>query len=164
VPEAVRHPDFEPGNQAHLTHGATSPRVIEARAADVHERLLEVAPWLAEERYAPTVARYIRATAREMLAHEHLMAASKLSSRLLEAATASSRLAWQMGDALGLTPAGHARLKMLVAGGEHAEASLSDLIAEGRRIRQRAEERQRVAALRAAGALKGDEGTEDPNG
>lgn len=149
APEGVRHPDFESGNEAALVHGAYSERALAERAQVVHERLLEVCPWLAAPRYAPSVQRYAQATAREQLAHEGLMASSKLSPRLLEAATAAGRLAWQMGDALGLTPAGHARLKMLVAGGEHAEASLADLIAEGRVIRERAEERQRQAAVEA---------------
>ncbi|MGH9089992.1 MAG: hypothetical protein ACRDZR_01210 [Acidimicrobiales bacterium] len=119
-----------------------------------------MAPWVAEERYAPSVARYIAATAREQLAHEHLMAASKLSPRLLEAATAAARLAWQMGDALGLTPAGHAKLKALVAAGEHAEASLADLVAQGRAIRQRAEARQQVAVA----AAEPPDSTEAPDG
>jgi hypothetical protein len=63
------------------------------------------------------------------------MAGGKLSPRLLETATAAARLAWSMGDALGLTPAGHARLKLLVAGATEAEASLAELAAQGRAIR-----------------------------
>ena len=127
-----RHPDFEPGNELALRHGTYSPRAVAERAALVHASLLEVAPWCAEDRYLPSVNRYLQATARETLAHEALMAGGKLSTRLLETATAAARLAWQMGDQLGLTPAGHARLKMLTAGGEHAEASLADLAEQGR--------------------------------
>ncbi len=131
-----RHPDFEPGNELGLIHGAYSERAIAERAQLVHASLLEVAPWCAEDRYVPSVNRYLQATARETLAHEALMAAgSKFSTRLLETATAAARLAWQMGDALGLTPAGHARLKLLVAGATEAEMSLADLAAEGRAIR-----------------------------
>ena len=74
----------------------------------------------------PTVHRYLQATAREQLAHEALMTSTKLSPRPLETATAAARLAWQMGDQLGLTPAGHARLKLVVAGATHAEATLAD--------------------------------------
>jgi phage terminase small subunit len=62
------------------------------------------------------------------------MRSPKLSPRLLETATAAARLAWQMGDQLGLTPAGHARLKVLVADATEAERSLADLAADGRRI------------------------------
>jgi hypothetical protein len=57
---------------------------------------------------------------------------SKISPRLLETATAAARLAWSMGDALGLTPAGHARLKLLVAGATGAEIGLAELVNQGR--------------------------------
>jgi hypothetical protein len=135
-------PPFENGNAVALRHGAYSPAEIEKRAAAVHEALLEVAPWVAEAHYAPSVDRYLKATAREQLAHEALMSGeAKVTPRLLEAATAASRLAWAMGDALGLTPAGHAKLKLLVAGAADAEASLADLIAEGKQVRLAAEAR-----------------------
>lgn len=145
-------PPFAPGNQlavghgAPVVHGAYSDRSVAERAELVHDHLLEVCPWLSAPHFAPAVLRYAQATAREQLAHEGLMASSRLSPRLLEAATAAARLAWQMADALGMTPAGHARLKMLVAGGEHAEASLADLAAEGRAVRERAERRQDALA------------------
>jgi hypothetical protein len=42
-----------------------------------------------------------------------------------------------MADQLGLTPAGHAKLKMLAAGATEAEASLSDLAARGRSVIER---------------------------
>ncbi len=131
-------PPFEPGHTLSLQHGAYSEKAIADRAEQVHGALLEVAPWVAEPHYAPSVDRYLKATAREHLAHEALTARGadgKGFTRLMEAATAASRLAWVMGDQLGLTPAGHAKLKMLVAGGEHAEASLADLAAEGRQTR-----------------------------
>lgn len=133
--DAPRHPDFEPGNTLSLVHGAYSPRAIEERAEQVHAALLEVAPWCREDRYIPSVSRYLQATAREQLAHEALMSAAKMSPRLLETATAAARLAWQMGDQLGLTPAGHSRLKLLVAGVAEAEQSLADVAANGRRAR-----------------------------
>jgi hypothetical protein len=131
-------PPFKPENDAALVHGAYSPAVIAERAAQVHDALIEVAPWVAERHYAPSVDRYLKATAREQLAHEALIGmnpGAKGFTRLLETATAASRLAWHFGDQLGLTPAGHARLKILVAGGEHAEASLADLSEQGRRAR-----------------------------
>ncbi len=134
----VERPPFAPGNVVALKHGAYSPAELEKRAEIVHEHLLDVAPWVSEEHYAPSVSRYLQATAREQLAHEALIGmepGARGFTRLLETATAASRLAWFMGDALGLTPAGHARLKMLVAGGEHAERSLADLADEGRRAR-----------------------------
>src|ERR1039458_195818 len=109
-------PPFEDGNSVALTHGAYSERAIAERAKDVHARLLEIVPWCNEPQYAPSVSRYLEATAGEQLAHEALTTgAAKLSPRLLEAVTSAARLAWRMGDELGLTPAGHAKLKLLSA-------------------------------------------------
>ena len=122
-------------NRGTRFHSVTVPTVsapIAERAALVHAALFDVAPWCAEDKFLPSVNRYLQATAREQLAHEALMASTKLSPRLLETATAAARLAWQMGDQLGLTPAGHARLKLLVAGATEAEASLADLAEQGR--------------------------------
>jgi hypothetical protein len=150
---------FAEGNRAALVHGTYSPAQIEKRAAAVHGALLEVAPWVAEEHYAPSVDRYLKATAREQLAHDALLdrgADGKGFTRLLETATAASRLAWFMGDALGLTPTGHAKLKMLVAGAVEAEASIGDLAAEGRAIREAAKRR-----IADAAALDG-EADEEP--
>jgi hypothetical protein len=135
-PRGYSWPDATPGNTIALKHGSYSERAIAERAQLVHASLLEVAPWCAEDRYLPSIDRYLKATARETLAHDALMAGGKISPRLLETATAAARLAWSMGDQLGLTPAGHARLRMLTAGGEHAEASLADLAAQGRAIRE----------------------------
>src|SRR5664280_3386808 len=97
-PRGYSWPDATPGNTLALKHGTYSDRAIAERAAVVHASLLEVAPWCAEDRYLPSVNRYLQATARETLAHEALMAGGKLSPRLLETATAAARLAWQMGD------------------------------------------------------------------
>jgi hypothetical protein len=139
-----QRPPFAPGHELSRRHGAYSPREIEKRAEVVHEHLLEIAPWAKEEVYAPSVNRYMQATAREQLAHEALMnlePGARGFTRLLETATAAARLAWAMGDALGLTPGGHAKLKQLVAGAVEAEHTIADLAAEGRRARQRAESR-----------------------
>jgi hypothetical protein len=140
----------EPGNVLALKHGAYSPRSIEAEAGKVHEALLEVAPWCDQPQYLPSVNRYLEASAREALAHRALMASSpKLSPRLLEAATSAARLAWLMGDQLGLTPAGHARLKVMTAASVGAELGLQDLIADGAAIRAR-----RQAAVSPVGPLE----------
>lgn len=129
-------PPFEPGNTANLTTGLDSERAIEAKAAEVHDAILSVAPWLAEPQYLPSVARYIRASARELLAHRAILAAGeKVSPRLVEAATAAARLAQAMGAEMGLTPRGHASLRLLLAEGAGAEIGLEDLIEKGRKVR-----------------------------
>lgn len=123
-------PPFEPGNQVAVKHGAYSDRAIAERAQHVHEHLLELVPWCAAPEYAPSVHRYIAATAREQLAHEALMGGGKPPPRLLEAATSAARLAWKMGDELGLTPAGHAKLKLLFADAAEAHDALAAIVAE----------------------------------
>lgn len=130
-------PPFQPGHELSLKHGAYSEKAIAEKAEQVHLELLDQAPWLAEERYAPALLRYLQATAREQLAHNALMGAAKLSPRLLECATAAARLAWQFSDELGLTPAGHQRLKCLVADAAQAEVSIAHLAAVGHEIQQR---------------------------
>jgi len=126
---------FEAGHTRTLTHGTYSPRAIAERAVEVHAELLTHCPWLDEDRYLPSVQRYIEASAREALAHKAIMACTGTPSpRLLEAATSAARLAWRMGDELGLTPKGHLELRALLAGTTSAEASLADLAADGRRV------------------------------
>jgi hypothetical protein len=161
-----------PDNLLALKHGAYSEQKIAERAATVHEHLLEVAPWCDQAHYMPSVMRYTQATAREQLAHEALMDGAKLSPRLLEAVTSAARLAWMMADQLGLTPAGHAKLKILAAGGEQAEATVADLMAAGRASRLAAEARMAAelsgsppgAALPAAVDTDRPETSEDLTG
>jgi hypothetical protein len=135
-------PSAKPGDRLALKHGAYSEMAVAERAGLVHQHLLEVAPWCDEPQFMPSVQRYTEATAREQLAHEALVnGTGKFNARLLEAATSAARLAWAMGDALGLTPAGHAKLKLLTAGAVDAEASMADRLAAGRQARLDAEAR-----------------------
>ncbi len=142
-----RHPDFEPGNTAHLVHGADSPRAIEAVATEVHEALREVAPWLDEPHFAPAVYRYLRATAREQLLDTFIAetaeakGAVKVPSRTWEQATAATRLAHNIAGELGLTPLGQARLKAIAGTAALTEDALVKLQTEGNRIRIDAEAR-----------------------
>lgn len=144
-------PPLQPGHTLSMVHGGTSPRAITARAQLVHAELLTVVPYLAEPKFAPAVDRYLKAAAREALLHEHIerLCAEKgpgaVPARVWEQATAAARLASKLGSDLGLDPIGHARIRALSAGAEATEASLADLAAEGRAIRERAEERHRAA-------------------
>ena len=108
----VREP-FADGNSVALTHGAYSGRAIEAKAATVRETLLEVAPWLDQQEYAPAVARFLRAEARSLLLDEAIRnqaaergGPDKVAMRLWEQPTAADRLAAQLGNVLGLDPLG----------------------------------------------------------
>lgn len=138
-----RHPAFEKGNQFSLvTHGADSPRAIAARAAEIHDELLAHAPYLNEARFLPAVSRYLSAASREALLHDHIVkvsaekGAGAVSSRLWEQVTAAARLAAKLGSDLGLDPIGHARIRALSVGAEATEHGLTDLMAQGRAIRQ----------------------------
>lgn len=132
-------PPFEQGNGVALTHGSYSPQAIEAKAAEVRETLLEVAPWLDQSEYAPAVARFLRAEARSLLLHQAILKQSKerggedkVSSRLWENATAADRLAAQLGNVLGLDPLGRAKLAQTASAAELNALTLGELAAQGR--------------------------------
>lgn len=147
-PAGERHPVYEAANTMAVTHGARSERAIAAKAAEVHAELLEVAPYLREDKFLPAVNRYLQAAAREALLHHHIVSVSDergpgaVASRVWEQATAASRLAAKLGSDLGLDPIGHARIRALSTGADVAERSLTDLQQRGRQIRE-----QRQAAL-----------------
>jgi hypothetical protein len=138
-------PPFQPGHELSLVHGASSPTKIRARAELVHQGLLEAAPWLDAPHFLPSVSLYLRSAARSSLLDEYIerVAAEKgiehVPARTLEQATAASNRAFKQAEALGITPAGFNKLKLLAAGAAGAEQSLADLAAKGREIRQRRE-------------------------
>jgi hypothetical protein len=160
-----RHPDFEPGNVLALTHGAQSGRAIEARAAEVHEQLLELAPWCDRPHFLPSVSRYLQAAAREALLHSHIVRLSAdkgpgaVPARVWESATAATRLAHTLAGDLGLTPLGEARLRAVAGTAAVTELSLADLMAQGAEIRRAAEARHAAEALEAGHGTT--EGTDD---
>ncbi len=150
-------PPFEPGNDVAVRHGAESERFIAERAEQVHAAILEVAPWIDEPHFLPEVARYLRACAREELLHSAIeqvaaaKGADKVPSRQWEQATAAARLASQLAAGLGLTPAGHARLRAVAGTAAVTEVTLADLMAEGRASRLRAEARMAAEAAQPPG-------------
>lgn len=136
MPAGERHPDFEPGNTAHLRHGAFSSRVVGARAEIVRAELLAQRPDLADDpESASPLALYCRALAREEICHLAIEAGSisprlleivrkqfpqflepgNVSPRLVEAASASARVAKELGDALGIGPRAAAELRQIRA-------------------------------------------------
>lgn len=136
-------PPFQNGNATALVHGANSERAIAERAETVHAELLTFAPYLDEPRFMPAIQRYLSAAARESLLNEHIAkvsadkGAGAVPARVWEQCTAAARLAAKLGDDLGLSPIGHARIRALSAGAgaSEASASLAELGAEGRRVR-----------------------------
>lgn len=130
-------PPFAPEHTLSTVHGADSARAIAAKATEVHEQLLTIAPYLAETKFIPAVDRYLKAAAREALLHDHITkvsaekGAGAVSSRLWEQATAATRLAAKLGSDLGLDPIGHARIRALSTGADLGQATLDDLKAQG---------------------------------
>ncbi len=112
-------PPFSNGNMKAVTHGGNSERIIAEKAREVHDAPLDVAPYLAEPKWIPAVARYLRAAAREELldAHVSRLSAEKgagaVPPRVWEQATSSANLAARLGSNLGLDPIGHAKITSL---------------------------------------------------
>ncbi len=137
-------PTATPGNTIALKHGGNSERSIEARAAEVRSHIFEAAPWLAgEPAYLPAIARYLRAEARELLIHEHILKVADekgtgaVPQRLWEQATAAANAAMKAGALLGLDPQSLARLRAVTGHVEITQATLEDIASDGRRARQR---------------------------
>jgi hypothetical protein len=155
---------FEPGHTLSIRHGANSERAIAARAEVVHSELLLHAPYLDEERFIPAVQRYLSAASREVLLDEYVQrvtaekGAGAVPAKVWEQVTAAARLAAKLGDDLGLSPIGHARIRALSAGAgaSEASASLAGLAEEGRKIRLAAE--ARLAAAETINAAADDDG------
>lgn len=157
-------PPFEPGNVVALRHGGTSERAIEAKAAEVRTRLFGLAPWLANEAFVPAVARFLRAEAREILLHQHIVetvatdGVDAVPQRVWEAANAAANVAIKASSVLGLDASSYARLRATTLGGDVAEQSLADLVAEGAAIRRRA---GAVVAAEALDAVQAPDDTEE---
>lgn len=137
-------PPTELGNTRALTHGGYSESAITERAALVSHHLMDLCPWLAEDpAYVIAVARFVRVEARSQLLGEAIaMQAAergilKIGARLLEAAAQTDRLSAKLGDDLGISPLGKARLKAETAQGELGEAALVGLAETGAAIRKR---------------------------
>jgi hypothetical protein len=153
-----RHEPFEKGNRfSVVSHGASSPRAIAARAAEIHDALLDAAPYLAEDRFLPAVSRYLSAAAREALLHDHITRVSQekgvgaVPVRLWPEATAAARLAAKLGSDLGLDPHGYARIRALSVGANVGQATLADLAATGKAIRERRDAELAAEALEEGG-------------
>jgi hypothetical protein len=133
-------PPFEPGNMAHLTHGANSPRVVEAVARIVRDDVVAQAPWIVEPIFGDALARYCRAEARARLLSDHIFAVAdehgpaKVPQRLWESAVASDTAASKAAAELGVTPLARARLAALTATAETGAASLAALQTKGAEI------------------------------
>ncbi len=161
-------PPFQPGHTLSTVHGAESPRVIAAKAKEVHEALLECAPYLAEDKFLPAVNRYLTAAAREALLDNHIQSVSASKGagavplRMWEQVTAAARLAAKLGSDLGLDPLGHARIRALSAGAEATQAAMTDLRQRGAALVE-AQQAKETPPHRSAEPRKRTSGSEVPD-
>jgi hypothetical protein len=125
-----------PGNKLSVKHGGNSPSIIAERAESIHDDLLSVAPWLDHDMFIPATARYLRATATEMLLDDYVRRTpiERVSSRTLEQLNGSRRLAARLASDLGLDPLGHARILALKTSSDVGQAGLDKLQETGRAI------------------------------
>lgn len=108
-------PPFEPGNMAHLKHGAWSPSLIEPRAAELVEAALAETPYLTEPRYTASVWAWARAEARILLLSDYLDRVGLLDDRgrprgAVDTLLRCESLAAKARTVLGLDPLSRARL------------------------------------------------------
>jgi hypothetical protein len=64
-------PPFEVGNQAAVTHGTRSERLLSAKAEEVHAELIELCPWVSGLDFG-AVARYVRTEARAVMLSDYV--------------------------------------------------------------------------------------------
>jgi hypothetical protein len=144
---------FRKHNFLSVRNGATSQRVFGPLARQLADALLEVAPDLADVRYAAAVTRWAEAEAQEsllVLALDRVVEAEGIASDRAEQLQHSldkvrGRSSRLRAD-LGLTPRGHVELVAGRAQAEHQIVDLDALRAAGRaaiEARARNEETQR---------------------
>lgn len=132
---------FEPGNHAAtVSHGTRSPRLVSARASELRAEMAHV-PWLQEsdetalDVLASCMARY-------RMLDEYITAVAEADGVAAvrpylwsEVTRAEGNLLKAIND-LGLTPAGRGKLARDLGVAHHFAGGLTDLAAEGRRLRE----------------------------
>jgi hypothetical protein len=149
-------PDFAEGNMAAVKSGAFSPRLVNAKAADLEpefsEWLVDRAPWAAADEFELTRTNYLRTRAVvELLYADIIETAARLGTAKVPTRRFETLLSALRGELvalgqLGLTPPTKAQLAQTVVSTEH---TLGDLMAQGRQIRKAAEARHAAQALKA---------------
>jgi hypothetical protein len=131
-----------------LKHGARSERVIAPLAERARSELIEIAPWLAAEAFAPSIAAWSRAEARVTLISEWLKNNGGMidgdgePKSVVDLLLRCERLAMELRTRLGLDPNSLAKLQRDL--GEAARSwNLTKLMEEGQAARRRGEEAER---------------------
>ena len=126
-PAPVRNaPEFGPDNTAAMSHGAYSPRTVEALAAAIAQSVVDAVPYTGRDRFAFALRAYSHAEARAELIRRHLDQHGVLNNRntprtsLLVMLAAAERAAHRGRQELGLSPESAARIAaMFRTGGVH---------------------------------------------
>ena len=161
---------FEPGNEAALTHGASSPRHVAPLAALIAQELVEVVPWVTSPAFAAELQAWAWAEAEVRLLRawldEHGILsdpdpAEALPRPALAALHRAETRAAKARTRLGLNPVAWARLLVDFSKAEGpAGATHQALQEEGRRI---LEARARLEA-QAVELASGDDDQDEEDG
>jgi len=109
------------------------------------------APWLNDELYEDERQRYLRASAVSELLSNYILGVSEnegiehVAARVLEQYVASTRLASQLADKLGMTPRSYVEIHSIIASMRSPEHTLQEMLENGRFASERAQERRRLA-------------------
>jgi len=134
-----RHPDFEPGNEAAVTHGARSPRKVEEMARRISDELLERFPVVAD--YPETLTALARVEGVTRLLFSEIVSkgvASKesLITRYFTAENTGAKLR----ASLGMTPMSEAQVARDRAVATSAAVDvMGELMKQGRQTRAQQE-------------------------
>lgn len=153
-------PPFEPGNQAALRHGASSPRRVAPIAAELADAIVEAAPWCGHAAFLPEVEAFAWATAQARLLRgwldEHALidgTTHEARAGVLQELHRCETRAAKTRQALGLNPVAWAKV---LGGYREVEGPASDMTksveAVGREI---LEARAATAAVEVAQAAAG---------
>jgi hypothetical protein len=139
-----RHPDFEPGNEAAMTHGARSPRKVEEMARGISAELLERFPIVAD--YPETLTALARAEGITRLLFTEIVTkglydtAGQFRASLLARYTASENTGAKLRSSLGMTPMSEAQVARDRAVATSAAVdTVSELMRQGRQTRAQLE-------------------------
>lgn len=108
-PERFHRPDFEPGNQLAVVHGAQVPDRWKPLADNLATHLPTIAPWTARPAFAATVAAWAKAEAQAQIIgnflNEHgLLDDDGVPKPALNSLDRYEVRAARLRDQLGLTP------------------------------------------------------------
>jgi len=134
-----RHPDFEPGNEAAVTHGARSPRKVEEMARGISAELLERFPVVADYPETLTALARVEGVTRLLFSEivsKGVAAKESLITRYFTAENTGAKLR----ASLGMTPMSEAQVARDRAVATSAAVDvMGELMKQGRQTRAQQE-------------------------